>query len=162
VTGPADVVVTSSGGYPLDATFYQCVKGFVSCLPAVRPRGTTIAFGGCSEGVGSTAYDSLMERYSGRWRSFLEDIKEPDYFVKDQWQFQFHSRALRKVGQDKLHFLTPGLPEETLDYLSVNGHSVNGGQVEAALQELVDAATADGATVAVLPEGPYCAPVPAD
>lgn len=162
VTEPADVVVTSSGGYPLDATFYQCVKGFVSCLPAVRPRGTIVAFGGCSEGVGSTAYDSLMERYSGRWRSFLEDIKQPDYFVKDQWQFQFHARALRKVGQDRLHFVTPGLPQETLDYLSVNGYAVNGGRVKAVLQELVDAAVADDATVAVLSEGPYCAPVPAD
>ncbi len=28
-----DVAVTSSGEYPLDDTFYQCVKGFVTCLP---------------------------------------------------------------------------------------------------------------------------------
>jgi len=162
VTRPADVLVTSSGGYPLDATFYQCVKGFVSCLPAVRPGGTIIAFGGSSQGVGSAAYDSLMERCAGRWRNFLEDIKQPDYFVKDQWQLQFHTRALRKVGQQNLHFITPGLPQETLDYLSVNGHAVPRGQVQHTVQELLDAAAGDDATVAVLPEGPYCAPVSQD
>ena len=30
----AEAAVTSCGGYPLDATFYQCVKGLVSVLPA--------------------------------------------------------------------------------------------------------------------------------
>jgi nickel-dependent lactate racemase len=57
----ADVVLTSSGGYPLDATFYQCVKGFVSCLPAVKPGGRIIAVGGCAEGVGGSEYRALLE-----------------------------------------------------------------------------------------------------
>jgi nickel-dependent lactate racemase len=39
VTEQADLVITSSGDYPLDATFYQCLKGFVNCLPAVKPNG---------------------------------------------------------------------------------------------------------------------------
>ncbi|MCK5801592.1 MAG: nickel-dependent lactate racemase, partial [Lentisphaeria bacterium] len=47
-----DVLLTSSGGYPLDATFYQCVKGMASCLPAVRKGGVVISVGSCSEGIG--------------------------------------------------------------------------------------------------------------
>ena len=51
----ADLVLTSSGGYPLDATFYQCVKGLVSCLPAVRKGGIIISIGSCSEGIGAAS-----------------------------------------------------------------------------------------------------------
>ncbi|MHC4481643.1 MAG: nickel-dependent lactate racemase family protein, partial [Planctomycetota bacterium] len=61
--GRADLVVTSSGGYPLDATFYQCVKGMVSCLPVVRQGGAILSLGGCSEGIGSAEYAGLMKRY---------------------------------------------------------------------------------------------------
>jgi nickel-dependent lactate racemase len=155
----ADVVVTSSGGHPLDATFYQCVKGFVSCLPAVREGGAVLAFGGCAEGIGSADYEGLMKRYAGRWRQFLEDVREPGFFVRDQWQFQLHARALTKVGQERLHFVTDGLPTEELSQLSVTGHAVAPGRVAEAAQALLSELTRDGATVAVLPEGPYCAPV---
>ena len=37
---PADIVVTSSAGAPLDATFYQAIKGPVGALSAVKPGGT--------------------------------------------------------------------------------------------------------------------------
>ena len=66
VTDRADVVVTSCGGYPLDATFYQCVKGMVSCLPTVREGGAVVSFGACSEGIGSAEYEQLMRHYAGR------------------------------------------------------------------------------------------------
>lgn len=65
VTELADLVITSSGGYPLDATFYQCVKGFVSCLPAVKDRGEIISFGSCMEGIGSPEYTMIMKKYAG-------------------------------------------------------------------------------------------------
>jgi nickel-dependent lactate racemase len=162
VERPADVVLTNSGGYPLDATFYQCVKGFVSCLPAVAPGGSVIAFGGCIEGVGSPEYGGLMRRYAGRWREFLADIKKPGTFTKDQWQFQMHCRTLAKVGQQNLHFVTDGLPGEELSALSVTPHVAEPGRVGETVQRLVDELTAGGRTLAVLPDGPYCAPVAAE
>ncbi len=158
----ADVVVTSCGGYPLDATFYQCVKGMVGCLPAVRPGGAVVAFGGCSEGIGSEAYVDLMRGYAGRWRDFLEDIREPGSFVKDQWELQMQTRVLEKVGQENLHFVTDGLTDEQLGWCSVSGHHVSAGGVAQTVQELLDRLAIPGATVAALPEGPYCTPVPRD
>jgi nickel-dependent lactate racemase len=155
----ADVVVTSGGGHPLDATFYQCVKGFVSCLPAVRPGGTVVAFGGCAEGVGGPEYAALLARYAGRWRAFLEDIRAPGVFTKDQWEFQMHARALEKVGEEGLRFVTDGLPRETLSTMSVTGHAAPAGGVGPAVQEILDRALAGGKTVAAFPEGPYCVPI---
>jgi len=159
VTQPADVVVTSSGGYPLDGTFYQCVKGFVSCLPALRPGGTLIAFGGCSEGVGGPEYHSLMRRWAGRWQDFLADIRLPGVFTKDQWQLQMHTRALEKVGVENLHFVSDALPAATLAELSVTGHPAAPGCIGEILGELVRRALEPGGTLAVFPEGPYCAPL---
>jgi nickel-dependent lactate racemase len=161
VAVPADIVVTSSGGSPLDATFYQCVKGFVSCLPAVKPGGTIVAFGACGEGVGSTAYAATMRSYAGRWRAFLEDIRRSDTIVKDQWQFQMHTRTLDKVGEQNLWFVSDRLARDTLDTLSVQGIAAAKGTAARAVQELFDDTYRPGMRVAVFPEGPYCAPVDA-
>ena len=155
----ADIALTSCGGYPLDATFYQCVKGIVSCLPAVRNNGTVISFGSCLEGVGSREYHGIMEKYSGRWRDFLRDIRNASTFIKDQWEMQMHCRALEKIGEDNLCFITDGLTEEILDELSVNGIFANNKEIGRTVQEVLDGALKKGMKIAIFPEGPYCAPV---
>lgn len=156
----ADAVVTSCGGYPLDATFYQCVKGFVSCLPAVRHGGEIVAFGGCSEGIGSPEYTDVMQRYATGWERFLEDIRRPEVFMRDQWQFQMHTQTLQHVGAANLHFVTPGVYAAELERMNVVGHAVPAGHAQRKLQNMVDALVADDKTIAAFPEGPYCGPVP--
>jgi nickel-dependent lactate racemase len=155
----AGAAVTSCGGYPLDATFYQCVKGFVSPLPAVRSGGALIAFGGCAEGVGSSEYERLMRRYAGSWEKFEREIATGDMFTKDQWQFQMHVRALRHTGIQNVHFYTSGLGVDTLQALSITGHAVEPDQIERRLQQHIDTLATSGQRLAVFPEGPYCAPV---
>jgi nickel-dependent lactate racemase len=155
----ADVVLTGSGGYPLDATFYQCVKGFVSCLPAVKPDGIVIAFGGCSEGVGGAEYTALLEKFSGRWREFGPHIMTPGVFTRDQWEFQMHTRALVRVGQGNLYFITDGLTEDQMKRMSITGHYAKTAQVANRIQSLLDFALTPGKTLSVFPEGPYCAPI---
>jgi len=155
----ADVVVSSCGGYPLDATFYQCVKGFVSCLPAVRPGGGIIAFGSCTEGVGGAGYAEIIRSYSGRWREFLADISRPGVFTKDQWELQMQCRALEKVGVEGLSFVTGGIEADELARLSVNGSFAGPADAAEAVQELLDGAASDGSSVALVPDGPYCTPL---
>jgi nickel-dependent lactate racemase len=157
---PADVVLTSGGGYPLDETFYQCVKGFVSCLPAVRQGGTVIAFGGCAEGLGSREYADLLKKYTGRFDDFLADIRHPGVFTKDQWELQMQARALAKVGTRGLHFVSDGLPPETMAALTLTGHAVAAGGVGPGVQTVLDSVLEPGMTLAVFPEGPYCVPEP--
>jgi nickel-dependent lactate racemase len=158
VDSPADLVITSGGGYPLDATFYQCVKGFVNCLPALKDKGEIIAFGSCTEGVGSHEYETLLKKYAFRQDDFLEDIKNEVFFIKDQWQFQMHLRVLKKIGQPNLHFYTSNLSQEELQLLSVDAHSVSRANLIDSMQSQIDKAIASGKQIAVLPEGPYCSP----
>ena len=159
VAHEADVVITSSGGYPLDATFYQSVKGFVSCLPAVRPGGKVVAFAKCGQGTGSSEYAGIMQSYRGRWREFLQEIRQPGFFIRDQWELQMHARALERVGEENLHFVSEGYRQEDLDGLSVTGAAAAPGEARSVIQEVVDRAVAGAARVAVFPEGPYCVPV---
>jgi len=155
----ADIAITSCGGYPLDETFYQCVKGFVNCLPALKVNGEIIAFGSCTEGIGSHEYRSLMKKYAFRHHDFLNDISNSRFFIKDQWQLQMHTRVLKKLGWQNLHFYTASIPQNELDLLSVCGHTVSQDQMVASIQKQIDEAIASGKKIAVFPEGPYCSPV---
>ena len=151
-----DVVLTNSAGYPLDTTFYQCVKSLVSALPLVKPGGAIVTMGGCREGVGSNSYKNIMLKYSGNYEQFLQDIANTKV-VKDQWQFQMHTRVLDKVGAENIHFFTDGLPQEILDQLSCNGVSTT--DIQESVQGKIDEYVARGNSICVTPEGPYCSPV---
>lgn len=159
VDNPVDLAVTSSGGYPLDDTFYQCVKGFVTCLPAIKQNGEIIAFGNCGEGIGSREYSSLIKKYSSRHDDFLQDIKNGKFFIKDQWEFQMHIRAIKKTGIRNLHFFTTGISGEELELLSVNPHAVSIENLVNSIQKHIDLDVASGKKVAIFPEGPYCSPI---
>lgn len=154
-----DVVITSCGGYPLDSTFYQCVKGIVSCLPLVRRNGIVLAVGGCTEGIGSQKYAEIMEQYADDWQSFLADIARQKTVKQDQWQFQMHTRALTKVGPDNIWFVTESISPEVLDKLQVRGVACPKGEAASTVQRLIDEFVKQGKSLAAIPEGPYCAPV---
>jgi nickel-dependent lactate racemase len=159
VPAPADLAITSGGGYPLDTTFYQCVKGMVNALPALKNNGKMIVFGSCTEGIGSPEYTQLVKKYSGRPDNFLHDISHGHFFIKDQWQFQMHIRVLEKIGLENLHFYTTGISIEELALLSVTPHAVSSETMAKSIQRQIDHAVASGKKIAVFPEGPYCSPV---
>jgi hypothetical protein len=102
-----------------------------------------------------------MKKYAGDYRRFLTDISSPEVFVRDQWQFQMHARALDHVGTENLYFVTDGLDRETLGRLAVNGVVADSGGVESAVRDTLKRVCRPGMKVAAFPEGPYCAPVEA-
>jgi len=87
IDGPFDLVVTNGGGFPLDLTFYQSVKGMVTALPALGPESTLLEVSACSEGVGGPEYTDLILGYENQWRRFLADIAASDETQLDQWEY---------------------------------------------------------------------------
>jgi lactate racemase len=154
-----DVVITSNGGYPLDATFYQFAKGVVSCLPTVKKNGIIISTGKCIEGIGSQEFKGTMFKYSEDWRRFLVDNETTDIVIKDQWQLQMQTRALEKVGKKNLYFVNDTLQKDDLAKLNINPISAKKGKVAEAIQKLLNNLVEKDTTVAVFPDGPYCAPI---
>ncbi len=63
VPEPADIVITSPGGWPYDVDFIQGKKALVPALECVREGGVIILLSQCAEGWGSEAqYERLLER----------------------------------------------------------------------------------------------------
>jgi len=142
----ADVVVTSSAGYPLDTTFYQSVKGMVGALPVVKQGGTIVIAASMTEGVGSAEFRQLFEEHADP-ESFVQRILDKDYFVLDQWQLEELAKVCRKA---KVRVVTDGLPADEIDRLFVRSAP----SVETAVAEAL-AEYGPQATVAVIPKGPY-------
>ncbi len=142
---PADAVITTSAGYPLDLTFYQCVKGITAAAHLVRPGGQVALFGKCDEGVGGKEFAQMLARYTSG-NAFLKGIDNVPVTV-DQWQLEKLALA---AADHEILYCVPGLPNEY--------HAGLWGQSHANPSHLIDALFANlkpGAKVAVIPEGPY-------
>jgi nickel-dependent lactate racemase len=155
--GPLDLVVTCGGGYPLDQTFYQTVKGMCTALPALRPDTTLLQISDCGEGIGSPAYTELMLSWGTDWRGFLEHIAVNRHATRlDQWEFQVQCRVLDRIGSERLWFATDGIPAELQGHLGLTPLLGEGDAIARAQHAIDDFLSAHpGARVAVIPEGPY-------
>ncbi len=141
-----EIVVTSSAGYPLDATFYQSVKGLTGVLPIVKEGGTIIIAARIDEGIGSPEFVQLFEEHASL-NEFMQQIIDPEYFVMDQWQLEELAKVRRKA---EVIYVSEGLPAEMFRKLFVDSAPT----VEEAVKRALAKHTTD-AKIAVVPKGPY-------
>ena len=57
---PADLVITSCAGYPLDLTFYQSFKGVSAAQHMAKPGGRILLIAECAEGIGSVEFARML------------------------------------------------------------------------------------------------------
>jgi nickel-dependent lactate racemase len=148
----ADIVVTSSAGYPLDKTFYQTIKGMVGALNVVKERGTIIIASECGEGLGNDTFSACLDKYGeiGEIGAYIEHISKPENFTPDQWQAEKYMAALRKAD---IVLVSRGLTDEDIARARVRPAPTLQAALDAALKKYGRAAS-----VAVIPEGPYVVP----
>ncbi|MCS6926176.1 MAG: nickel-dependent lactate racemase [Candidatus Binatia bacterium] len=142
---PVDAVITTSAGYPLDLTYYQSVKGVTAASHIVKPGGAILLIAACHEGLGSAEFAGLVRRFPDPQTCLASTADEP--VVIDQWQLEKLALVAQKA---RLSFCTPGIAAADRAFLW--------GPVFTEPQRAVDALCAElarGATVAVIPEGPY-------
>ena len=149
----ADVVVTSAGGYPLDATFYQAVKGIVAAANVVRPGGVVILAASLAEGIGSADFAALLQEHRDP-QAFLDHIHGTSEVRIDQWQAQVLAQVRRKAH---VWVYGEGLGPEVLRSLYVEPLA----SVEEGIERARTLLRKD-CSILYLPEGPYIAPVPLD
>ena len=150
---PFATVIATGAGHPLDATYYQTVKGMVSALGALKEGGGLFIASACSEGMGSAAYVQAQKRLVrlGPER-FLSSLLGKERAEVDEWQTEMQLRAMRA---GRVHLFTTGLSEMEKGLTGVQVVA----SLEAAVREWVD--RAGDRRVAVIPEGPYVVPMPA-
>jgi nickel-dependent lactate racemase len=149
VRQPVDVVVTSCAGYPLDTTWYQAVKGLTGAMPIVKQGGTIVLAASLSEGLGSPEFQRLVAE-NPDLKLFKKRILGEDYFAMDQWQLEELAKVLEHC---RVKVVTDGLTPETLRRCCVEPADSVEAAVGESLQEY-----GPGASVAVIPKGPYVLP----
>ena len=142
---PADAVITTAAGYPLDMTFYQAVKGVTAASHIVKPGGRILLLAECSEGTGAHEFHKMVtENPSGA--AFLKKLDAEPVEV-DQWQLE----KLALVQQNhELLFYVPGVAPS--DRTSLWGPSFD--TVHEAVTALIQNLPPN-ACIALIPEGPY-------
>ena len=157
IDGPYDLVITNGGGFPLDQTFYQTVKGMCTALPALHAGSTLLQISRCNEKLGSQSYTDLMMKWNNDWRAFLAHIEANRGRTElDQWEFQMQSKVLAVIGPEKLWFVSDGVSARVQMHIAVNPMLGEGDAAERA-QRAVDRYVAEhpDGRIAVIPDGPY-------
>ena len=95
---PADIAVSTNGGYPLDQNIYQSVKGMTAAEATVKPGGVIVMFAHAADGHGGASFHRTfrdepdLERMM---RTFL--ARRPEETIVDQWEAQILARILLKA-----------------------------------------------------------------
>lgn len=145
VDEPADVVITTSGGYPLDLTFYQAVKGITAAAHIVKPGGTILLAAACSEGLGSPEFTDMMRR-STTPEALLDELASAPVTI-DQWQAEKLAIVAQKA---KLAYCVPGVEPSDRDRLWGRAFE----DPQRAINEVLSGLASD-ASVVLIPDGPY-------
>lgn len=105
---PADIVVTTNGGYPLDQNAYQAVKGMTAAEACVNEGGVIVMLAECADGVGG---DSFFRQLSDlrSIREITDELlaRDRNATVPDQWQAQIMLRVLARARVVFVSSLSP-------------------------------------------------------
>jgi nickel-dependent lactate racemase len=142
----ADAAITTGAGYPLDLTFYQILKGITAAQHVVKPGGRILILGECAEGIGSPDFARQLRSFAGN-QQYLDEIAGTPV-IPDQWQLE--KLALTGLVND-LYFYAPGTSPDQLGSLGTRSFADLDTAVEHLLCDLPPEAS-----VALIPDGPYC------
>ncbi len=94
---PADIVITTNGGHPLDQNIYQAVKGMTAAEATCKAGGVIIIAAECSDGHGGLSFYKTYQEASSI-QQIREDIRGRDRTetIPDQWESQILARILDK------------------------------------------------------------------
>ena len=95
---PADIVVSSNGGYPLDQNIYQAVKGMTAAEATVKKDGVIIMLAKSEDGHGGENFYRQMSEEADIGKTLAAMLKrDRNETEPDQWQAQIFIRVLQKA-----------------------------------------------------------------
>ena len=143
---PADIVISTNGGYPLDQNIYQSVKGMTAAEATVKEGGVIIMLSKATDGHGGKSFHETFrdERDLERMmKTFLD--RAPEQTIVDQWQSQIFARVLLKA---KVIFVSSCEDQLVEDLHMIPAHSM-----EDALEKAKELVGKEDYKVTVIPDG---------
>ena len=94
---PADIVITTNGGYPLDQNIYQSVKGMTAAEATCKEGGVIIDVSSCSDGHGGEDFYNNLKNAESSQKALDEILaRGRNETVFDPWEAQILMRMLLK------------------------------------------------------------------
>lgn len=96
---PADIVITTNGGYPLDQNIYQAVKGMTAAEATVNAGGVIIMLAKAQDGHGGEQFYQTLKKEKDLNRLMEGILATPaEQTIPDQWQSQILARVLLRAA----------------------------------------------------------------
>lgn len=94
---PADIVITTNGGYPLDQNIYQSVKGMTAAEATCKDGGVIIDVSACNDGHGGEDFYNTLKNATDLQKAMDEILSRGrNETIFDQWESQILIRMLLK------------------------------------------------------------------
>jgi len=115
---PADIVITSNGGAPLDQNMYQCVKGMTAAEATCKEDAVIIMCAECADGHGGEGFFHALADCESPAELYARQMATPqDKTAPDQWESQILARILIK---HKMIFVTRPEIKEMVEAMKMN------------------------------------------
>ncbi|MCR5732691.1 MAG: nickel-dependent lactate racemase [Sphaerochaetaceae bacterium] len=143
---PADIVISTNGGYPLDQNIYQAVKGMTAAEATVKKGGVIIMMAKSNDGHGGEHFYHQMadeEDIEKTLALFLSRGRNET--VPDQWQTQIFIRVLQRA--------TVVYVSEAPDEIVKGLHMVPAHSLDEAMEIAEKIVGKKDATITAIPDG---------
>ena len=143
---PADIVISTNGGYPLDQNIYQAVKGMTAAEATVKKGGVIIMLAKSNDGHGGEGfYHQMADEPDIQKTLDLFMSRGRNETKPDQWQTQIFIRILQKA---RVIYVSDA-PDETVRAL----HMIPAHSIEEAMEEAEKLCGNPNATITAIPDG---------
>lgn len=148
---PADIVITTNGGYPLDQNIYQSVKGMTAAEATVREGGVIIMLARANDGHGGEHFYREMSSDGVKEINDALMRRGRNETTPDQWMVQVLCRVLSRAS---VIYVSEASDEMVRAFHMIPAHSLD--EALAAAEELLGSkdasitAVPDGVSVMVL------------
>ena len=143
---PADIVITSNGGAPLDQNIYQSVKGLTAAEASAKEGAVLIMCAELADGTGGEGFYTSLRDCESPAAHFAQCAATPQSrTIPDQWESQILARILMK---HRVIFVSRPEMETTLREMKLDYAPDLNTAVQMARQE-----KGQNATVTLIPNG---------
>jgi len=143
---PADIVISTNGGYPLDQNIYQAVKGMTPAETAVRKDGVIIMLSKSNDGHGAPEFYKTFAEEKDLDRMLDTFMKTPKEMTRvDQWQSQIFARVLKHA---RVVYISDAPDQMVRDMHMIPAHSI-----AEALKKAEEILNNPQASIASIPDG---------
>ena len=143
---PADVAISTNGGYPLDQNIYQSVKGMTAAEATVRQGGVIIMVASCNDGHGGESFFRQISDASSLEKAMDQILaRGRNETIPDQWEAQILLRILMKARV----ILVSQAPDEMIKAM----HMIPAHDIKSAMDMARDIIGRTDVSVTAIPDG---------